>query len=119
MVEPAHLVGAGGILGAVLRFLVNQAIDAETFPFGTLTVNVVGSFALGFVVFLQVGSAALLFIGTGVCGSFTTFSTFSVDTVQLAEGGDQTAAATYAGANIVGSLLAIGAAWLIVRAIPG
>lgn len=119
MVDPAYLVGAGGIIGAVLRYLVNQTIESETFPFGTLTVNVVGSFVLGSVTFLGVGNAGLLFIGTGACGSFTTFSTFSVDTVQLWDEGNQISAATYAGANIVGALLAIGIAWLIIQTIPG
>lgn len=117
MVEPAHLVGAGGMIGANLRYLVNRAIDTETFPLGTLTVNVVGSFVLGLVVFLGVGNPELLFVGTGACGSFTTFSTFSVDTVQLWEDGNRTTAATYAGANIGCALVAIGAAWLIVQAV--
>lgn len=118
MVDPAHLVGAGGIIGALLRYLVYQAVEGETFPFGTLAVNVVGSLVLGFVTFLEVGSAWLLFVGTGACGSFTTFSTFSVDTVQLAEEGNWSVAATYVGANTVGALSAIGVAWLLVRAIP-
>lgn len=119
MADPASLVGAGGILGAILRHLVYQAIEDETFPFGTLVVNVVGSLVLGFVTFIGAESAWLLFVGTGACGSFTTFSTFSVDTVRLGEEGNWTLAATYVGANTVGALFAIGVAWLIVRTVPG
>lgn len=117
MVEPAVLVGTGGMIGAVLRYLVNQAIEEGRIPLGTLTVNVVGSFVLGFVAFLGVGHAALLFVGTGACGSFTTFSTFSVDTVRLWEAESRGAATMYAGLNLVGALVAIGVAWLLLEAL--
>lgn len=118
MVEPAFLVGAGGMVGAVLRHLVGEWVAVERFPAGTLTVNVLGSFALGFVTFLGVGDDALLFVGTGACGAFTTFASFSYDTVRLAEVGRPYATVAYALSNLLGALCAIGLAWLLVEALP-
>lgn len=118
VVEPAFLVGAGGMIGAVLRHLVSEAIETETFPTGTLTVNVVGSFILGLVTFLGVGSETVLFVGTGACGAFTTFSSFSYETVRLCEIGHRNMSIGYALGNIVGALAAVGFAWLVVEALP-
>ncbi len=113
MVNPTYLVGVGGIVGAILRHLVSQAVEIESFPLGTLTVNVIGSFVLAAVTFLQLGDEALLFIGTGACGSFTTFSSFSVGVVQLWEEEERLMSIGYAAANLVGALVAIGVAWLV------
>lgn len=115
MVNPAYLVGVGGIVGAILRHLVSQAVEIEAFPLGTLTVNVIGSFVLAAVTFLRVGDEALLLIGTGACGSFTTFSSFSFGVVQLWEEGEHLMSIAYAAANLVGALVAIGIAWLVVH----
>jgi CrcB protein len=116
-VDPAHVVGAGGTLGAVLRYLLTQRIDATGFPAGTFTVNVVGSFVLGFVTFLGMDSRLLLFVGTGACGSFTTFSSFSVETVRLWEADERVRAVGNALGNLLGAVLAIGAAWLLAGAL--
>ncbi|WP_435062343.1 fluoride efflux transporter CrcB [Halobaculum sp. EA56] len=115
MVDPTHLVAAGGVIGAVLRHLVAEAVDGGDLPLGTLTVNVLGSFVLGLVTFLGLGHDALLLVGTGVCGSFTTFSSFSVDTVRLWEEGDRLLSVGYAAVNLAGALAAVGVAWLLVR----
>ena len=109
--DPAYLVGVGGAIGAVCRYLVGEAVPTESLPFGTLIVNVVGSFVLAFVTFLRVDDGLLLLVGTGVCGSFTTFSSFAFDTVRLGEEGKGYRAVAYATANLVGALLAIGLAW--------
>jgi CrcB protein len=111
--DPAHVVGAGGSLGAVLRYLVGQRVEVSWFPVATLVVNVLGSFVLGFVTFLGMDSELLLFVGTGACGSFTTFSSFSFETVQLWEAGERVRAVANALANLLGSLLALGLAWLL------
>ncbi len=113
-VDPAHLVGTGGAIGALLRQYVSRAVDSESFPLGTLTVNVLGTFLLGFATFLGTDSTALLLLGTGVCGSFTTFSSFSVQTVRLWETGDRLRAVGNAGANLLGAGLALGIAWALV-----
>lgn len=93
MIE-ALLVGVGGALGAISRYLVGLALGPVEgpVPFETLFVNVVGSFALGWVTFASAGDETLLFVGVGACGAFTTFSSFSVDTIRLAEEGPVLAA---------------------------
>jgi len=112
-VPPAYLVGTGGIVGAILRHLVGLAVTDERLPLGTLTVNIIGSFALGLFTFLSLGDDILLLLGTGACGSFTTFSSFAVDTVELWEDSRPRVAAGYAAANIVGALLAISIAYVL------
>jgi len=113
-VEPAHLVGTGGAIGALCRHYVAGAVDIERFPLGTLTVNVTGSFVLGLVTVAGLSNEVALLVGTGACGSFTTFSSFSFDTVALWESGARLRAALTAGLNLAGSLLAIGLAWALV-----
>jgi CrcB protein len=117
VVNPTYLVGLGGVVGALLRHAVGQAIDYEAFPLGTLTVNVVGSFVLALVTFLPVGESALLFVGTGACGSFTTFSSFSVGVVQLWENGKYALSVGYAAVNLVGALAGIGLAGIVTGAL--
>jgi len=116
-VAPAHLVGVGGALGAVLRHAVSQRVDTGEFPAGTLVVNVVGSFVLGLVTVLGAEGGVVLFVGTGVCGSFTTFSSFSVETVRLWETGERRRAFVNAAANLAGAAAAVGLAWVLVRAL--
>jgi CrcB protein len=115
--DPTHLVGLGGVVGALLRHAVGRAVDYEAFPLATLTVNVVGSFALGLLTFSAVGEGVLLFVGTGVCGSFTTFSSFSVGVVQLWESGKYALSVGYAAVNLAGALAGIGLAGVIAGAL--
>ena len=117
--DPALLVGTGGALGALLRAYVSERVERGAFPVGTLTVNVLGSFVLGLLAFAGVGGGAALLVGTGVCGSFTTFSSFSFETVRLWETGDRRRAAANAAANLAGALLAVGLAWLLVHVSVG
>jgi len=79
------LVGVGGAVGAVLRTALTRLVASEWFPVGTLAVNVLGSLALGFVAGLAPGERLTLLLGEGVCGAFTTFSSFSTATVRLAD----------------------------------
>lgn len=111
--EPAVLVGTGGAVGAVLRYLVGEALPNDRFPWGTLAVNVLGSFALGLVAFGGVGGDAALLVGTGACGSFTTFSSFSVATVRLAEEGERRLATLHAVGTFLLSAAAAGLAALV------
>jgi len=113
MLDPAHLVGTGGALGALLRYAVGQWLDADGYPVDTVTVNVAGTFLLGLVTFLGAGDRAALLVGTGLCGSFTTFSSFSFDTVRLWEEGDRLRAVGNAGGTLVAAGLALGLAWLV------
>jgi CrcB protein len=105
------LVAVGAAVGAPLRYLTDRAIQGRhdsVFPWGTLTVNVVGSLLLGFLVGLPTGHAMAALVGTGFCGALTTYSTFSYETLRLAQDG----ARFYAAANIVASVVAgLGAAY--------
>lgn len=90
-------VSAGAIIGSVLRALASMAALAwlgPAFPWGTLFVNVVGSFIIGFYATLTEPGGRLFasahqrqFVMTGICGGFTTFSAFSLETLRLAQGG--------------------------------
>ncbi|WP_338729479.1 fluoride efflux transporter CrcB [Haladaptatus sp. DJG-WS-42] len=112
--NPAYLVGIGGALGAMARYLVSGRVPEGRLPYGTLTVNVIGSFVLGALTFLGVSDDVMLLVGTGACGAFTTFSSFSVETSLLWERGHRTRAALNAGGNLLACLAAIGLGWLVV-----
>ena len=116
MFKTILFIAAGGAVGAVMRFLTQATVYelvGRTFPYGTLTVNVVGSFLMGlFSIFLvekfNLGAEWHLAILVGVLGSFTTFSTFSIETLVLLEQGDMLKAMT----NILLSIvLCISAVW--------
>lgn len=112
--EPAHVVGTGGAIGAALRHWVYSRVSGEGFPTATLAVNAVGSFVLGLAAFAEAGTSTMRLVGIGACGSFTTFSSFSVETVGLWERGDRRLAVANAAANLLVSLASIGLAWLLV-----
>ncbi|MEL3946036.1 MULTISPECIES: fluoride efflux transporter CrcB [Streptomyces] len=113
-------VVAGAAIGAPLRYLTDRAMRArygQAFPWGTFTVNVVGCLVLGVVTGAASAGAASahtqLFLGTGLCGALTTYSTFGYETWRLAEDRLPLAAA----ANVVGSVaVGLGAAFLGVAA---
>lgn len=106
--DPIHVVGTGGAIGAVLRHWVGQRVDAESFPAATLVVNVLGSFVLAVVAFGALDGQLALLVGVGVCGSFTTYSSFSVETVRLYESGERVRAVLNAVGTLVACLLAVG-----------
>lgn len=116
MIAEFAVVAAGAAAGAVARYTIDQFVQRRSdsvLPWGTLTVNVVGSLVFGF---LAAGTAAgavpalaVLAVGTGLCGALTTFSTFSYETLRLAESG----ARAHALLNIAVTVLAgLGAAFL-------
>lgn len=107
-------IALGALVGAPARYLTDRAIQSryETpFPLGTLTVNLVASFALGAVTAAagRLDPAVVALLGTGFCGALSTYSTFGYETMRLIQEG----ARRYAAANVVLSVLAgIGAAAL-------
>jgi CrcB protein len=116
MLKTILLIAVGGALGAVMRFLSQVTVYelvGRSFPYGTLFVNVTGSFLMGLLsIFLvekfNLGAEWHMAILIGVLGSFTTFSTFSLETLVLFEQGDMFKAL----ANIMLSVvLCIGAVW--------
>ncbi len=121
---PLILVMAGGALGAGARHLVGRATLVWLgvgFPYGTLTVNILGGLAMGLLVgvFARVGAIEgwRLFAGVGVLGGFTTFSSFSLDVVNLYESGAIAVALGYILVSVVGSILALFAGLALVRAV--
>lgn len=119
------LVAAGGAIGASLRHLVGMAmlrVAGMSFPWGTLTINIVGSFLMGLFIELlarRLGASneARLFVATGVLGGFTTFSAFSLDVAVLWERGAAGYAAAYVAASVVGALAALFAGLWVMRAL--
>lgn len=111
------LVAAGGAIGAGGRHLVNVMalrLFGPSYPWGTLIVNVTGSFAMGLLIGGLVrwapaegGQAARLFLATGVLGGFTTFSAFSLDVAVLWDRGAVFAAAGYVAGSVAISILAL------------
>lgn len=118
------LVLIGGALGAPLRYLTDLLVQARhdsILPWGTLTVNVVGSFVLGVVgAAVAVGGApswVMTLLGTGFCGALTTFSTFGFETVRLIEEGSLLEAFVNVLAGLVAGLAAVAAGWALVAAL--
>lgn len=112
-------IAFGGAAGALLRYLIAgwvQGVGGARFPWGTLAVNVLGSFALAYLIALQLGSAGGLwdrhFWAIGVLGAFTTYSTFSYETIALFSVGDWQAGAANIASNLV---FGVGAALLGLR----
>jgi CrcB protein len=114
-------VALGGALGAVLRYLTSvgaMRLVGPGFPWATMTVNVLGSFAMGVLVVVlarEGGTRLAPFFMTGVLGGFTTFSAFSLDALTLYERGQAGLAAGYVVASVLLSLGAIFAAILMMR----
>ena len=114
-------VAIGGALGSVSRFWLSGVVArhfGETFPWGTLVINVTGSFAIGVIGSLaspegrmdsQSRALATQFLMYGICGGYTTFSSFSLQTLNLARDGEW----LYAGGNVILSvILCLVAVWL-------
>ncbi len=114
-------VAVGGALGSVGRYWLNGIVSrhfGETFPFGTLTINVTGSFLIGIFAALAIPEGRMdspsrafttQFLMIGVCGGYTTFSSFSLQTLNLARDGEW----LYAGGNVILSVvLCLVAVWL-------
>jgi len=110
----AVLISIGGAVGASSRYLVGQLIAHYPAPWAAFAVNTLGSFLLGVVVFGVNSSEVALVVGVGFCGAFTTFSSFSYQTVRLWEQGDHGQALLNVGSSLFGALLAFGCAWLLL-----
>jgi CrcB protein len=86
------LVGLGGAAGSMLRYGGNLLIGNKDFPYATLLINIAGSFIIGLVIALSLKNETFannwkLFLATGICGGFTTFSAFSLENLQLIQSG--------------------------------
>ena len=93
----------GGFFGAISRFLMSKALSSinKGFPFPTLIMNSIGSFLLGMVVASDTSQTIYQFIGLGFLGAFTTFSTFSYETLQFITKGQFVLATSYSVSSII------------------
>jgi len=110
-------VGAGGLLGTILRYLAGLLPVQRDggFPFMTLAINVTGAFLIGLITALATQGAgirprALLFCRVGVCGGFTTFSTFALEAHSLLRGGKPLIGAAYAALSVALCIAAVACA---------
>lgn len=112
---PLLLVAFGGGVGACLRYLVAEWVlhrMGPTFPFGTLTVNVLGGFLMGLlatlIIRLDAGGGELrLLLGVGLLGGFTTFSAFSLEMFNMISRGEIALAGAYALSSVAGAVVAL------------
>jgi CrcB protein len=117
LLERYLLVALGGAIGTVARYWLSGVVAqmvGETFPWGTLLINVTGSFVIGFFAALTgpdgrvfVGATGRQFVMTGICGGYTTFSAFSLQTLNLLNDGEYAHASAYIVASVVLCLLAV------------
>lgn len=110
------LVGAGGFVGAIMRYLVSGWVQdlsrSLSFPYGTLTVNLAGCLLIGLLAGLSeyrnvLGPETRALLLIGVLGGFTTFSSFSYETIELLRGGETTAAIANVGLQVGSGLVAV------------
>ncbi len=125
MIRTLLIVAFGGGIGSALRFLVSKAVAENmdgTFPYPTFAVNIIGSLLIGLFYGLSSrgnlgGNSAKMLLTTGLCGGFTTFSTFCNENLTLLRGGNAITAMLYAGISIVLGFAAVAAGyWVAERA---
>ena len=121
------IVALGSGIGGFLRYVISDLVYKYTsslFPYGTLTVNIIGSFLLGFILFYLdalklISSEMRLFLTVGLCGGLTTFSTFSYETVKLIQNSEYLLAGSNLLLNIFVTILAVFLAAFISKLIIG
>lgn len=125
MIKSVFIVGLGGFVGTVLRFLVSRYFQihcASVFPWGTFIVNIMGSFLIGLLFGLSekgnfISPEWRIFLTVGVCGGFTTYSAFSNDAFMLLQNNEFFRFATYSGLSFILGLFAVFFGRLIIKAI--
>jgi CrcB protein len=120
-------VAIGGAIGTVGRYWLSGIVArmiGETFPWGTLLINVTGSFIIGFFATLTgpdgrvyAASSTRQFVMTGICGGYTTFSSFSLQTLNLANDGDALRAGANVGLSVVLCLVAVWAGSVVANSL--
>ncbi len=119
MLKNILLVGIGGMIGSMLRYSLFLFIGNHSFPYATLVVNVLGSLIIGIILGINMdamGSNTLrLFLATGICGGFTTFSALSIESMQLLQQQKYVTAATYVAVSVVLGIAAAFAGFFISK----
>ncbi|MGN1328659.1 MAG: fluoride efflux transporter CrcB [Eubacterium sp.] len=107
-------VGLGGFIGAVIRYLIGliPIKNSTAFPINTFIINLAGAFAIGCIAYTMsknqnIDSRLILFLKVGICGGFTTFSTFSLETAQLIKNGSVLTAVIYVILSVVLGVIAV------------
>ncbi|MDH5597509.1 MAG: fluoride efflux transporter CrcB [Cyclobacteriaceae bacterium] len=117
------IIGLGGFFGSISRYLTYQLFDKNMvayFPYGTFTVNVIGSLILGVVYGLMQRDHVLseevrMFLAIGFCGSFTTFSTFAYENMNILKQGEISVFILYTSLSIFFSLLSVYGGYLLAK----
>lgn len=123
MLKASLFIGIGGFLGSISRYLLSQYVDKKIdalFPYGTFSVNILGCLLLGILYGLAEKENLLttelrLLLTVGFCGSFTTFSTFVYEKLQLLNQGDWMSFTAYTASSIILGILSIVAGTALVR----
>lgn len=123
MLQSVLMVGAGGFVGSVLRYLISRYMSISTqtfFPLGTFSVNLAGSFIIGMIIAASLNDdlskPVRLLLATGFCGGFTTFSSFSYEFFALLQNGHTGYAFLYAGSSLALGLLFVWLGFILVEA---
>ena len=122
MIKEILLVGAGSMIGGISRYLVScglKGVSAD-YPWATFAVNIAGCLAIGFLwgflnKFPNVSAQLTLFLSVGFCGGFTTFSTFSKESLMLMQNGNYTMFALYAIGSVALGIIAVAAGFMIAK----
>lgn len=113
MIKQFLIVGLGGGIGSMLRYAANVLYSSKSFPITTLLINIIGSFIIGIVIAWSIKNPSSenwkLFLATGICGGFTTFSAFSFENLAMLQNGKFSLSLLYIAGSI---LLGVSAAWL-------
>lgn len=125
MLKTMLIVGSGGFIGSALRYLVQVNVEklmSSTFPLGTLLVNVTGSFIIGIIyAFAEKGNLMSpewrIFLAVGICGGYTTFSTFTMDNLNLLKDNSLFQLLLYTGGSLFLGVLAVYLGIILTRAI--
>jgi CrcB protein len=122
MLKNILLIGVGGGIGSILRYLLSRYIELRiltSFPLGTFTVNIVGCFIIGVIYGLTIRNLAppemRFLLATGFCGGFTTFSTFSYESLSLLRDGQLWFAFLYMAGSLLAGLAAVWIGMLIIK----
>lgn len=123
MFKTILLIGTGGFVGSVLRYITQQYVHSlfhSVYPWGTFVVNILGSFVIGIAFALAARTNIISiemrnFLVVGICGGFTTFSTFSTDGYNMLNGGNFTWFGLYTIGSVVSGLLAVMAGVALVK----
>ena len=112
-------VGIGGALGAMLRYAISLIPYKQEFPLLTLIINILGALLIGYITGLtlkrDIPQNLSLFLKTGLCGGFTTFSTFSLEAYNLLQNGNYVCAAFYILLSLLGCITGVWCGIMIAR----